>query len=120
MKTFNDFTGMDGIDKLMEFAPLIGEIVTDKDIFENMSKDTAWIEVGAKVYKAHKDACDILLHDLEYEPCTSIELMSSVAKILKEVFESKELMSFFISTSGVRKSLTSAMESTEAEQSKAS
>lgn len=120
MKSFEEFTGLEGIDVLMDIAPSVGEIISDKEIFENTKTETAWIEVGARVYKAHKDACDKLLKAVECEPKTSFEIMSSVAKVLKELFGNGELMAFFISVSGVRQSLTSATETSEGAQSKAS
>lgn len=116
MKTFNDFTGLDGIDKLTECAQYVGEILADREAFKDTKKDTSWLEVAAKVYKAHKDACDKLLKELEYEPASSLEIIKSVAKILRETFNDKEILSFFISVSGIRNSSTSVTENTGAEQ----
>lgn len=116
MKTFNDFTGLDGIDKLTECAQYVGEIIADRAAFEDTKADTSWLEVAAKVYKAHKNACDALLKKLEYEPASSLEIIKSVAKILRETFNDKEILSFFISVSGIRKSSTFVTENTEAGQ----
>lgn len=60
MKSFKDFNGIDGIDKLTELAPIVAEMITDKEIFNEVTEDTAWIELGTKMYKAHTDACEKL------------------------------------------------------------
>ena len=120
MKSFKDFTGIEGIDKLTELAPVVAELITDKDIFKDVTEDTAWIELGTKMYKAHTEACEKLYAELEFEPTSSIELISGVARILREIFSDKDLMSFFISMSGQKKSLISAMANTKEERSKAS
>lgn len=120
MKSFKDFTGIEGIDKLTELAPVVIELMSDKDIWQSVTEDTAWIELGTKMYKAHTEACEKLYKELEYEPTSSIELVSGIAHILRELYNDKDLLSFFISMSGQKKSLISAMANTEEERSKAS
>ena len=64
MKSFKDFTGIEGIDKLTELAPVVIELMSDKDIWQSVTEDTAWIELGTKMYKAHTEACEKLYKEL--------------------------------------------------------
>lgn len=115
MKTFNDFTGLEGVDKLIECAPFVGELLSDKKNLAKMSEMT-WIELGATMYKAHTKACDKLFEALDAKPDTSIGLVSATAQIMAEIFGNKDMIDFFISASKAKKPSTSVTENTEDEQ----
>lgn len=115
MKTFNDFTGLEGVDKLIECAPYVGELLSDKENLAKMSEMT-WIELGATMYKAHTEACDRLFEVLDAKPDTSIGLVSATAQIMAEIFSNKDMIDFFISASKAKKSSFSVTENTVEEQ----
>ena len=115
MKGFNDYTGTEGIDKLVECAPYVTEIIKDKEIMEGLSNKT-WLEVGAMVYKAHTKACNKMFEILDHKPESSLGLVSATAQIMSEILSDEDTIDFFISAGKSAKSSTSAMESTEDEQ----
>ena len=115
MKSFNDYTGAEGIDKLIECAPYVSELLTDSEILSNMT-DMSWIELGAAMYKAHSETCDKLFEALDQKPDNSLGLVSATAQIMAEIFGNKDMIDFFVSASKSVKSSTSAMENTEGEQ----
>lgn len=115
MKTFNDFSGVEGIDKLMECAPYVNELLKDKDTLSKMS-DMTWIELGATMYKAHAEACDKLFAALDKKPDTSIGLVSATAQVMSEILNNKDMIDFFISAGKAKKSSGSVTENTEGEQ----
>lgn len=115
MKTFNDYTGAEGIDKLIECAPYVSELLSDKDILSRMT-EMSWIELGGALYKAHSETCDKLFAILDRVPENSIGLVSATAQIMTEIFGNKDMLDFFVSASKSVKSSTSAMENTEAGQ----
>ena len=115
MKGFNDYKGTDGIDKIMECAPYISEILSDTNIIDKMTGLT-WMELGATVYKAHEEACNKLFEVLDRVPENSMGLIYATAQIMAEIFGNKDILDFFTSTSRMKNSATSAMENIKAEQ----
>lgn len=113
MKRFSEFTGTEGIDKLMECAPLVAEMITDAGIMSTVSEETAWSDLGAKMYKAHTKACDKLFVLLGFEPESSLDIIKGVSQILSETLKDGALAGFFISSSGMKRPFISAMGSTE-------
>ena len=113
MRTFNDYTGAEGIDKLMECVPYITEILTDKDTMKAVDSKS-WLEIGGMIYKAHTNTCDKLLEALDSKPDTPIGIVSSVAKIFSELLTNKDMIDFFMSASKMKSA--SAMENTEGVQ----
>ena len=94
-----EFKGLEkGIDKLMECAPYINEILADKELLSGLS-DMTWIELGGAVYKKHTETCDKLLSALDHKPDTAIGLVSATAQIMGEIFTNQELLDFFMSMS---------------------
>ncbi|MBP5379708.1 MAG: hypothetical protein J6Y64_09240 [Ruminococcus sp.] len=112
MKSFNDYTGAEGIDKLVECSPYVAELLTDSDILSKMG-DMSWIELGGAMYKAHSEACDKLFEILDHKPDNSLGLVSATAQVMAEIFSNKDMIDFFVSASKSAKSSTSAMENTE-------
>lgn len=115
MKTFNDYTGTEGIDKLVECAPYVSEILNDKELLSGI-KDKSWIERGAAVYKAHSATCDKLFEILDHKPENSLSIVSASAQILTEIFTNQDMIDFFVSASKNVLLSTSATENTEGEQ----
>ena len=118
MKTFNDFSGVEGIDKLMECAPLVGELISDREIMEGVGENTLWVELGVSLYKAHTETCNKLFIALGNEATdNSMEIISGMTQILHEVMGNKEMLGFFASLNRkAKKSSGSVTESTEGEQ----
>ena len=115
MKTFNDYSGAEGIDKLVECAPYVSELIKDKEMLSSIS-GKSWIEVGAIAYKAHTKACDKLFEILDHKPENSVGLVSATAQIMVEILTNKDMLDFFGSASKRVQSSTSVTEITEAEQ----
>lgn len=96
MRSFNDYTGIEGIDKLVECAPYVAEILNDREIYSNM-KGKSWLELGAVTYKTHSECFDKLFEILDHKPETSISITSAVAQILVEIYGNQDLLEFFAS-----------------------
>ena len=116
MKRFSEFTGAEGIDKLIECAPLVAEMITDAGIMSTVGEETAWSDLGAKMYKAHTEACNKLFTLLEFEPESSLDIIRGVSQILSETLKDGTLAGFFISSSGMKRPSISATGNTEDEQ----
>ena len=115
MKGFNDYTGVEGIDKLVECAPYVSELIDDKEMLKE-AKGKSWIETGGIVYKAHSKACDKLFEILDHKPENSLGLVSATAQIVTEIFSNTDLIDFFTSASKTTPTSGSVMENTEGEQ----
>lgn len=102
MKTLNDYKGAEGIDKLLECAPFITEILSDTEVIS--ATDKTWMELGGETYKKHTDACNKLLGALDHEPENSISAMSGTAQVIAELLTNQDLIDFFISLSKVKRS----------------
>ena len=113
MKTFNDYMGTEGIDKLMECVPYITEILSDKDTMKAV-ENKSWLEIGGMIYKAHTETCDKLLNALDSKPDKPIGIVSSIAKIFSELLTDRDMIDFFMSASKMKS--TSATENTEGAQ----
>lgn len=116
MKTFNDFPGIEGIDKLVEASPHIYEILGDKKVIALLDDQHNWIEFGGAVVKAHEEAVAAIMDVLGEKPTNPISLVSGIAKVMFEVVSNKDMIDFFTSLPKSEKSQTSAMENTEGEQ----
>ena len=97
MKTFKDFTGTEGIDKVIECAPYINEIIIDTDIMSKID-DMSWLELGAMIVKNHAEAFGKIRTALGNEESeNSIGLSYSAAQLMKEVLADKDTLDFFTS-----------------------
>ena len=96
MKTFKDYTGEEGIDKVIECAPFINEIITDKDVMENLDK-MSFLEMGATIVKNHGKAFKEVRKALGNEDTDSIGLSYSAAQLMKELLTNKDILDFFTS-----------------------
>lgn len=97
MKTFKDFTGAEGIDKVVECAPYVTEIIIDTEIMGQVDK-LSWLELGAKVVKTHSEAFSKLRVALGNEESSdSLSLSYSAAQLMKEILNNKEAIDFFTS-----------------------
>lgn len=116
---FNELTGAEGIDKLLECAPYVDEIFADKDIFgtDNIG---SFGEIAIPVYKNHKEAVNKIFDILEIKPERSTEIITEVITMLGDILRDAETASFFTATSKNLKTWLSAMVNTEDGQSKAS
>ena len=96
MKTLNDFQGLEGIDKLIECAPYINELIGDLSLI-NQLKDHSWLSIGGEVYKNHTEACNNLFKALDHEPENSVSAVAATAQVVSEIFTNKDMLDFFIS-----------------------
>jgi hypothetical protein len=97
MKTFKDFTGAEGIDKIVECAPYVTEIIIDTEIMGQVDK-LSWLELGAKIIKKHGEAFNKIRFALGNEKCDdSLSLSYSAAQLMKEILNNKEAIDFFTS-----------------------
>lgn len=103
MKTLNDYQGAEGIDKLLECAPYITEILGDTEIISTAS-EKSWLTLGGEVYKRHTEASNKLFGVLDHEPENALSAMSATAKIMAELLTNQDLIDFFISLSKVKRS----------------
>lgn len=103
MKTLNDYQGTEGIDKLLECAPYITEIIGDTEIISKAA-DMPWIKLGGEVYKKHTDACNKLFEALDHTPESPISAMAATAQVMAELLTNQDLIDFFISLSKVKHS----------------
>ena len=97
MKTFKDFTGTEGIDKVIECAPYINEIIIDSEIIKQID-NLSWLELGALVVKNHGEAFNKVRIALgNEENVDSIGLAYSAAQLMKEILTNKDTLDFFTS-----------------------
>lgn len=96
MKTLNDYQGAEGIDKLLECAPYINELISDKNAMQNI-EDKSWIQLGGEIYKAHTETCNALFKVLDHEPENAISAISATAQVIAELLTNRDLIDFFIS-----------------------
>ncbi|WP_303834735.1 hypothetical protein [Ruminococcus flavefaciens] len=96
MKTLNDYQGAEGIDKLLECAPYINELISDKETMQNI-EEKSWIQLGGELYKAHTETCNALFRALDHEPENAISAISATAQVMAELLTNKDLIDFFIS-----------------------
>lgn len=118
MISFKKLQGIEGIDKLNECAPLVNEIFSDSDIF-NEKTEATFGELATPVYKKHTEAVNKLFKILGEEPESAAAILSGTTKLLVEAATDKEVAGFFMGTVPSLRSWTFAMANTEAEQSKA-
>lgn len=97
MKTFNDFKGAEGIDKVIECAPYINEIIVDTEIMGKIDS-MSWLEMGAMIVKKHGDAFEKIRTALgNAKSENNIGLAYSAAKLMKELLSDEDTLDFFIS-----------------------
>ena len=97
MKTFNDFKGAEGIDKVIECAPYINEIIVDTEIIDKIDS-MSWIEMGAMIVKKHGDAFEKIRTALGNDKSeNSVGLAYSAAQLMKEILSDKDTLDFFTS-----------------------
>lgn len=111
MKTFKDYTGADGIEKLLEAAPYIEEIMRDNEV---MHTDGSWIKLGGYALKNHEEAANKLLEALggDDAPDNVLGKTAALANVLFEILTDKDISAFFTSLKKTDSTQTSAMEST--------
>lgn len=110
------FNEIKEIDTLMECVPYVNDILGDTELLEQL-KDKSWIEAAAPLYKAHKDSFDNLMAILDEKPESAVKTVSTVARIITEIFKDEETMPFFMQSCTNAKSAISAMANTEEKQS---
>lgn len=97
MKTFKDYTGTEGIDKVIECAPDINEIIMDSEIMSAIDS-MSWLEMGATVIKKHSEAFDRVRKALGNEPGENgVGLAFSAAQLMKDILTDKDTLDFFMS-----------------------
>ena len=96
MKTLSDYSGAEGVDKLIECSPLISELLSDTEIMGNI-KDKTLMQIGGEVYKAHTDTCNKLFAILDHEPENAISAVTATAQVMAELLTNQDLIDFFIS-----------------------
>ena len=98
MKTLNDYSGAEGVDKLIECSPFISEILGDADILSK-TKDKTLLQIGGEVYKAHTETCNKLFAILDHEPENAISAATATAQVMAELLTNQDLIDFFTSLS---------------------
>lgn len=111
------FNEIKEIDTLMECVPHVNEILGDTALFEQL-KDKSWMEAATPLYRAHKDSFDALMDILDEKPESAVKTVSTVARILVEVFKEEDTAPFFMQSCTNAKSAISVMVNTEEKQSK--
>lgn len=97
MKTFKDYTGTEGIDKVIECAPYVTEIITDGELMGQLDK-LSWIELGANVLKKHGEAFEKIRKALgNDEETDSLGLSFAASQFMKEIISNKDTIDFFTS-----------------------
>ena len=97
MKTFKDFTGNEGIDKVIECAPYINEIIIDTEIMSKID-DMSWLELGGMIIKNHGETFEKLRTALGNDKSeNSVGLAYSAAQLMKEILSDKDTLDFFTS-----------------------
>ena len=98
MKTFNDYPISEGgIDKVVECAPYINEILADSEIMGNI-KGKTWVEVGALVVKEHGEAFEKIRQALgNEEEAESVGLAFGAAQLMHEILSNQDIVDYFIS-----------------------
>ena len=96
MKTLNDYSGAEGVDKLIECSPYISEILGDAEIMSNL-QDKSLMQIGGEVYKAHTEICNKLFAVLDHEPENAISAVTATAQVIAELLTNQDLLDFFTS-----------------------
>ena len=97
MKTFKDFTGTEGIDKVIECAPYINEILVDTEIMSRID-NMSWLEMGAMIVKKHGDTFNKLRTALGNDKNeNSVGLAYSAAQLMMDLLADKDTLDFFSS-----------------------
>lgn len=117
MVSFKNLQGIEGVDKLNECAPLIDEIFSDKEIF-NENNESTFGEMATPIYKKHTDTVNKLFEILGEKPESAVATLSGITKLLLEISNDVEVGSFFMGTAKNLRSWTFAMVNTKDEQSK--
>ena len=111
MVSFNNLKGIDGIDKLNECANYIDTIFADKNILDEL-KGLPWIKAAVPIYQKYQAEFDAIFDILGHKPESTVEIVSSVARLLSEA-TSEEIGTFFIATCGNLKSALFATANTK-------
>ena len=118
---FSELKGLEGIDKLNDCVPYVENILADNKLFDMISKsEMTWIEAATPIYKAHPDDIAAIMEILEEKPEKAVDIISTTAKIMIEIFKDEEVRSFFMYSCRSMISTISAMANTKEEPSKAS
>lgn len=97
MKTFKDYKGAESIDKVIECAPYVTEIITDSEIMKDLEK-LSWLELGATVLKKHGEAFDKIRKALgNDDESDSLGLSFAASQLMKEIITNKDTLDFFTS-----------------------
>ena len=114
---FSELKGLEGIDKLNECVPYVENILAANELI-SMVSDNTWIEAATPIYKKHSADIDKIMEILEEKPEKAVDIISTTAKLMIEIFKDEEVRSFFMNSCKSMISTISAMVNTEAEQSK--
>ena len=110
------FNEIKEIDTLMECVPFVNDILGDTELFATL-KDKTWFEAAAPLYKAHKDSFDTLMGILDEKPENAVKTLTTVARIIAEIFKDEETAPFFMQSCTNARSAISAMVNIEGKQS---
>jgi len=110
------FSEIKEIDTLMECVPYVNDILGDTELFTSL-KDKTWIEAATPLYKAHKESFDTLMGILDEKPESAVKFVSTVARIIAEIFKDEETAPFFMQACTNARFAISAMANTEEKQS---
>ena len=110
------FNEIKEIDTLMECVPHVNEILGDTELLASL-KDKTWFEAAAPLYKAHKNSFDNLMAILDEKPESAVKTLTTVSRIIAEIFKDEETASFFMQSCTNAKSAISVMANTEEKQS---
>ena len=115
---FSELKGLEGIDKLNECVPYVENILSDKELLDKISKsEMTWIEAATPIYKEHSGDILNIMEILEEKPEKAVDILSTTAKIMIEIFKDEEVRSFFMYSCKSMISTVSAMANTKDEQS---
>lgn len=114
---FDELKGLEGIDKLNECVPYVDEIMSDKELFENM-KECTWIQLATPVYKSHTESINKIMEILGEKPETAVDIIRTTTEIITSIFMNEDIRSFFIASCKSMMCTVSAMLNIEDEQSK--
>jgi hypothetical protein len=110
------FNEIKEIDTLMKCVPHVNEILGDTELFASL-KDKTWFEAATPLYKAHKNSFDSLMAILDEKPESAVKTLTTVARIIAEIFKDEETAPFFMQACTNAQSVISAMANTEEKQS---
>ena len=97
MKTFKDYIGIEGIDKVIECAPYINEILIDTEIMGKIDS-MSWLEMGAMIVKKHGEIFNKIRAALGNEKNdNSVGLAYSAAQLMMDLLADKDTLDFFSS-----------------------